>query len=67
MEAMDLFGVPMTARQESSSKEKQAKKKFVSDLLEVLTELDDEQEVAGFGGTQDFAVQKNLINFDPNQ
>lgn len=51
MEAMDLFGVPMTAQKDSSSKEKQAKKKFVSDLLEVLTELDDEQEVAGFGGT----------------
>ena len=49
MEALDLFGVPLNENKESTSKEKQAKKKFVNDLLEIMTELDDDQEVAGLG------------------
>jgi hypothetical protein len=30
-----------------------------------MTELDDNQEVAGLGSIQDFASQKSLVNFDP--
>lgn len=66
MEALNLFGVPLQVDQQATMKEQAAKKKFVADLIDVLTDLDNTNEIEGMGMTQDFTTPKSLVSFDPS-
>ena len=66
MESLNLFGVPIEqVEQKATSKEQAAKKKFVADLIDMLTELDNANEIDGLGMTQDFTSPKSLVSYDP--
>ena len=64
MESLNLFGMPLP--EESSTKDQAAKKRFVADLIDMLADLDDANELAGLGATQDFAKPKAFISYDPS-
>lgn len=64
MEALNLFGVPIQVEQQATSKEQAAKKKFVADLIDMLTDLDNLNEIEGVGLTQDFTTAKSLVSYD---
>lgn len=40
------------------------KRKFVSELIEVLTEMDNQNELDGKGSILDLDSPKNLVDFD---
>lgn len=72
MEQLNLFGVALTSQEESelaeeqsTTREKEHRRRFVSDLLEVLHQVDNDHEMSGLGGIQDFEAPKSLYNFDP--
>lgn len=37
----------------------------MSDLIEVLYQVDNDHEMSGLGGIQDFEASKSLYKFDP--
>jgi len=65
MESLNLFGVPLDTLSELSGgkkesiKEKNDKRRFVRELIEVMQALDTDN------AAQDFATPKTFINFDP--
>lgn len=72
MEKLNLFGVALTAQEESelgdaqdTAKDKEHRRKFVSDLIDVLYQVDNEHELRGLGGAQDLDQPKSLFHFDP--
>ena len=56
MERLNLFGVPLQENEEDNetSKDKTRRRKFVSDMIEMLSDLDDKNEMSGQGGAQNF-------------
>jgi hypothetical protein len=72
MEKLNLFGVPLEdlddvdlSGLDESMKEKNRKRKFVRDLLNVLETLDEELDPNGDGTLQNFEKPKRFIHFDP--
>lgn len=72
MEKLNLFGVALTAQEErelgheqDTAREKEHRRKFVSDLIDVLYQVDNEHELQGMGGAQDLDQPKSLFHFDP--
>ena len=55
MESLNLFGVPLDSMEDvSNQKERLAKKRFLADIIDMLTEVDNANELLGFGSAQDF-------------
>ena len=72
MEKLNLFGVALTTQEESelgreqdTARDKEHRRKFVADLIDVLCQVDDEHELRGLGGAQDLDQPKSLFHFDP--
>lgn len=71
MERLNLFGVALSAQEASelgekdTAQDKQHRRKFVADLLDVLHQVDNDHELQGLGGAQDLDQPKRLLHFDP--
>jgi hypothetical protein len=64
MQRLDLFGVPLEPLEESL-KDRNDKRRFVQDLLQVMESLDSETDPDGVGLVQDFSKAKTFVHFDP--
>ena len=69
MQKLDLFGVPLDTLEgsEETLKERNDKRRFVQDLLQVMDSLDTESDPDGVGLVQDFSKSKTFVHFDPYQ
>lgn len=67
MQKLDLFGVPLDTLEgtEETLKERNDKRRFVQDLLQVMEALDTESDPDGVGLVQDFSKAKTFVHFDP--
>jgi hypothetical protein len=67
MQKVDLFGVALDALEGSDEtlKDRNNKRKFVQELLQVMDSLDQESDPDGIGLAQDFSKGKTFMHFDP--
>jgi hypothetical protein len=67
MQKLDLFGVPLDTLEgnEETLKERNDKRRFVQDLLQVMDSLDTDSDPSGVGLVQDFSKSKTFVHFDP--
>ena len=54
-ESLNLFGVPLKEEQYVSEREKSAKNRFVEEIIDLISEVDDSAQLEGLTSVQEFS------------